>query len=61
MTNNQNYSSDPLPQFPATPQRLPRPTYFPFFLALGISFIFWGLVTSFWISAVGLIVFIIAL
>jgi len=32
----------------ATPKKLPRPTYWPFFLALGLAFAMWGLIAG-WI------------
>jgi hypothetical protein len=35
----------------AKPQRLPRPSYFPFFFALSLLFLFWGMV-SLWVMAV---------
>ena len=45
----------------AKPERLPKPTYWPFFSALGLMFMGWGLL-SFWLfSVVGLIVFVISL
>ena len=37
------------------------PTYAPFFLALGITMLFWGLVTSWVMSAAGLVLLIGAL
>jgi membrane-bound ClpP family serine protease len=43
------------------PEKLPRPTYTPFILALGIVLISFGLLTTLAISIVGLIVFIIGL
>lgn len=43
------------------PVEIPEPTYWPFLLAFGTTFLVWGIVTSWIISAVGLIVFIIAL
>ncbi len=39
---------------------LPRPTYWPVVMALGITFMCFGVVTTFIISAVGLILFIIS-
>ena len=36
------------------PARLPRPTYWPVAMALGITFVFWGLVASPAISVIGL-------
>ncbi len=40
---------------------LPQPTYWPAVLALGITFLAWGIVTSLVISAVGLVLFALAL
>jgi len=45
----------------AKPQALPEPTYWPFFLALGIMLMGWGLLTMWLISATGLLIFIISL
>jgi hypothetical protein len=45
----------------AKPERLPKPTYWPFFLAIGLTFTAWGLVTTWLIAVAGLIIFIIAL
>jgi hypothetical protein len=45
----------------ARPEKLPRPAYWPFFLALGVSFLVWGILTSWIISVAGLVVMIIAL
>lgn len=39
------------------PEPLPRPTYWPAVLALGIALLGWGLVTSLIISGVGLLLF----
>jgi hypothetical protein len=47
---------EPLPE-----EHLPRPTYFPAGLALGIAFLFWGLITSWVVLAVGLSLFIASL
>jgi hypothetical protein len=46
---------------PLPPEHLPRPTYFPAGLAMGITFLFWGLITSWVIFVVGLALFIAAL
>ena len=43
------------------PATLPRPTYMPAALALGIVLLVWGVVTTFWISGVGLILSALAL
>lgn len=45
----------------AKPHRLPKPTYWPFFLALGLTFLFWGLLTTWIILFAGLVVFAVAL
>jgi hypothetical protein len=45
----------------AKPEHLPQPTYWPFFLALGLMFCGWGLLTTWLISVAGLIVFIVSL
>lgn len=45
----------------AKPEHLPKPTYYPFFLALGLMFLGWGLLTTWLISLAGFIVFIISL
>lgn len=36
------------------PERLPRPNFFPAGVAMGTTFIFWGLITSWVILAVGI-------
>ena len=43
---------------PLPVEHLPNPTFWPAGFALGISFIFWGLITSWVVLAVGLILFI---
>ncbi len=45
----------------ARPVRLPQPTYWPFFLALGTVFIFWGILTTWLITGIGVVVFAVAL
>jgi hypothetical protein len=45
----------------AKPEILPKPTYWPFFLALGLAFGGWGLLTTWYISVAGLIVFVVSL
>jgi hypothetical protein len=47
---------EPLPD-----ERLPRPNYFPAGLAMGTTFIFWGLITSLVIFFVGIGLFTAAL
>ena len=44
---------------PDTP--LPHPTYFPAGLAMGVAFIFWGLITTWVVWLVGVVLFITAL
>jgi hypothetical protein len=56
MPNDQ--SSIPHPEWEPLPaEHLPRPTYFPAGLAMGIAFLFWGLITSWVIIVVGLALF----
>lgn len=43
------------------PETLPNPTYWPVVMALGITFLAMGFVTSFLISGVGLLLFAISL
>lgn len=45
----------------AKPEKLPQPTYWPFFLAIGLLFGGWGLLSAWYISLAGLIVFIVSL
>ena len=44
---------------PDTP--LPHPTYFPAGLAMAVAFLFWGLITTWVVLAVGVVLFIAAL
>jgi hypothetical protein len=46
---------------PAMPEELPEPTYWPFYLAMGIMFLAWGLLTMWEFSLLGVIIMIIAL
>lgn len=43
------------------PEILPKPTYWPAVMALGIVFLLWGMVTTFVISGAGLTLFALAL
>jgi hypothetical protein len=45
----------------ASPGELPEPTYWPFYLAMGIMFLAWGLLTMWEFSLLGLIIVIISL
>lgn len=47
---------EPLPH-----EHLPRPNYFPAGLAMGTTFIFWGFITSWVISVVGVGLFVASL
>jgi hypothetical protein len=47
---------EPLPD-----EKLPRPNFFPAGLAMGTTFTFWGLITSWVILAVGIALFAAAL
>ena len=61
-TNDMEELGDEPPKRAATsPRKPPRPTYAPFMLALGITLIFWGIVTSPVMSLCGLGVFAWAL
>ncbi len=57
MPNNQTETQT----IKAKPEHLPKPTYWPFFMAMGLMFIGWGLLTIWLISAAGLLVFVISL
>jgi len=46
---------------PLPPERLPRPTYFPAGMAMGVAFIFWGFITSWIILLVGFGLFTVML
>ncbi|MBK0379688.1 hypothetical protein [Mucilaginibacter segetis] len=60
MTDNDR--NEPVPEWKnARPERLPEPTYWPFFLALGFAFIFWGLLTTWVMLSSGLLLVIISL
>ncbi|MCA1666540.1 MAG: hypothetical protein LC793_03900 [Thermomicrobia bacterium] len=43
------------------PAHLPRPTYWPVVLALGVMFLMWGIVTTLAISVIGLLLLTLAL
>ena len=45
----------------AQPEVLPKPTYWPFFLAFGVVLLFWGILTSMIITGIGFIMFSVAL
>jgi len=57
-----NEPQKPHPGWESLPHgHLPHPTYFPAGLAMGTTFIFWGLITSWVIFLVGVGLFIAAL
>ena len=45
----------------AKPEVLPKSTYWPFFLAMGLTFTVWGLLTTWVIITAGILIFFIAL
>jgi hypothetical protein len=51
----------PLDQLPRSEPAPPEPSYAPFLLALGITLIFWGVVTSPVMSMGGLVLFVAAM
>lgn len=55
--NNQNQNE----KVKAKPEKLPEPTYWPFFLAMGLAFLGWGLLTTWLISLAGFIILIVSL
>jgi hypothetical protein len=55
------YDIDPDELETAVPEELPEETYWPFYLAMGITFLAWGLLTMWEFSLLGLILIIISL
>lgn len=51
----------PEERFAAKPEQLPEPTWWPFFLAMGLAFIGWGLISTWVITVGGVIVLFISL
>ena len=45
----------------AKPEKLPGLTYWPFFLAMGLTFMFWGMLTTWVILTAGFLIFTVAL
>jgi hypothetical protein len=43
------------------PATIPRPTYWPLFLALAIVFVAYGIIFAWWFIVVGLTMFVVAL
>ena len=56
-----NYMNSQIEKVKAKPEVLPEPTYWPFFLAMGLAFLGWGLLTTWLISLAGFIILVIAL
>ena len=62
MESNVNpHPETPLEWQTPQPQRIPRATYAPAVLGLGITFVFWGFLTTLYISGVGLLLCAMAL
>ena len=63
MPNEQSQGRETIPsgwqRLPDTP--LPRPTYFPAGVAMGAAFLLWGLITTWVVWFVGVILFVAAL
>ncbi|WP_158795351.1 cytochrome c oxidase subunit 4 [Pedobacter sp. L105] len=45
----------------AKPAELPKPSYWPFFTALGFAFLLWGMVAGWILSVTGLLIIIVGL
>lgn len=52
---------NPVEKVKAKPEHLPKPTYWPFYLAMGLTFAGWGLLTTWLFSVLGLIIIIVSL
>lgn len=59
--NKNNIMNQTTEKVKAKPEVLPEPTYWPFFLAMGLAFLGWGLLTTWLISLAGFIILVIAL
>jgi hypothetical protein len=59
--NSIQINNDEYPLNPSEPQEMPASTLWPFTGALGVLFIFWGLITSFIFSCVGIVLLGIAI
>ena len=55
-----NLSHQPMPEA-SEPQASAEPSYAPFLVALGVTMIFWGIVTSLVMSAGGFVLFVCGL
>ncbi len=61
MNDLPNQPSWPLDGPAPKPEIIPAPTYAPVGLALGAVLLLWGLLTSFIVAIVGLVIFVVAL
>ena len=52
---------DTYPLNDPAPEKIPELTFWPFMLAFGVLFFFWGLITSLIITGVGVVIIIIAI
>jgi hypothetical protein len=43
------------------PEVLPKPTYWPFFFAMGLTFLAWGLLTTWVVFIAGTLIFTVAI
>jgi hypothetical protein len=57
---NLKYNPEEYPPHQAVPQEIPKATIWPITLACGVIFFFWGFITSFFITAIGFILMLIA-
>ena len=52
--------ADEYPLNESTPAEMPDLTFWPFILAFGVLFFFWGIITSLIISGVGILIIIVS-
>jgi len=45
----------------AKPERLPSPSYWPFFTAVGFTFLLWGMVAGWMLCAAGILIITVSL
>jgi len=56
-----NKHAEEYPLNDPTPVKLPELTFWPFMLAWGVTFFFWGLITSLIITGVGVLLIIVSI
>jgi cytochrome c oxidase subunit 1 len=61
LVRNPNARPWATPEGPAEPPHLPSPSYWPIVLALGLPFIAYGLLYTYWLAAVGGLLVIVAI